>query len=179
MLDRLSGRRLPCYMRSRKKVKKQKRRLDNGIYETPQYQRWRSRVFKRDRHICRLCGRTKCYIEAHHIKRKAVFPHLTFRADNGVTLCKECHVFVTGKEELFVTLFNHTIKGTLKHEFVQNWRKNFQNGDSRWMQKRGIFRHLRSNQGQLPKKSGMVKMSTTAVHKGFRKIKLWKRKPTT
>lgn len=162
---------------SRKRVKRQKRRLNDNIYETPRYQRWRSKVFKRDRHICRLCGRSKCYIEAHHIKRKAVYPHLIFHTVNGVTLCKDCHKFVTGQEEKFVTLFNHIIKGSLSHKFLQNWRKNFTNGHKRWMQRRGIFRHLRSNQGQLPRKCGIIKMGTKSTPKGFKKITLWKRKP--
>lgn len=162
---------------SRKKVKRQKRRYNNDIYDTPKYQRWRFKVFKRDRHICRLCGRNKCYIEAHHIKKKAAYPHLIFRTNNGVALCKDCHKFVTGEEGKFVTLFNHVIKGSLSHKFIQNWRKNFKNGDVRWMQKRGILRHLRNNKGLLPRKSGIIKMGGKSTPRGFKKITLWKRKP--
>ena len=162
---------------SRKRVKRQKRRYNDNIYETPRYRRWRAKVFKRDRHICRLCGASKSYVEAHHIKKKAVYPHLMFRTNNGVTLCKDCHDLVTGQEEKFVTLCNHILKGTLSHKFLQNWRKNFDNGEKRLMQKRGIFRHLRSNQGQLPRKSGIIKMGKESVPKGFKKITLWKRKP--
>ena len=94
---------------SRKKIKRQKRRYSDSIYDTPKYQRWRAKVFKRDRHICRLCGRNNCWIEAHHIKRNAVYPHLIFRTNNGITLCKDCHQFVTGQEGKFVTLFNHVV----------------------------------------------------------------------
>ncbi len=161
---------------SRKKIKRQRRRLNDGIYDAPKYRRWRARVFKRDRHVCRLCGRSKCYIEAHHIKRKVVYPHMMFRTINGITLCKYCHKFVTGQEGKFVTLFNHIVKGTLSYKFLKNWRKNFDSSDIRRMQKRGILRHLRNNKGTLPRKSGIIKMSTKATSKGFKKITLWKRK---
>lgn len=162
---------------SRKKIKRQRRRYNDDIYETPKYQRWRAKVFKRDRHICRLCGRSKCYIEAHHIKRKAVYPHLTFRTNNGVCLCKVCHKFVTGQEGKFVTLFNHIVKGSLSYKFIQNWRMNFRDKDIRWMQRRGILRHLRKKKGLLPKKSGIIKMGAKSAPRGFKKITLWKRKP--
>jgi hypothetical protein len=91
-------------------------------------------------------------------------------------LCKVCHDFVTGKEELFVTLFNHVLKGNLKHDFINNWTKNFTDVQKRWMQKEGILSHLRNNQGLLPGQAGIIKMSTTAVPKGIRRIKLWKRR---
>ncbi len=162
---------------NRRKIKRQKRRLDSNIYETPRYKRWRAKVFKRDRHICRLCGRSKCYVEAHHIKKKAAYPHLMFRINNGVALCRVCHKFVTSQEEKFVTAFNHMLKGSLSNKFLRNWRKNFANGQKRWMQKRGIFRHLRENHGELPRKSGIIKMGTKTTPKGFKKITIWKRKP--
>lgn len=164
-------------MAAPKRIRRQKRRLPVNIYETQRYKTWRAKVFKRDRHICRLCGANKCYVEAHHIKRKAEYPHLTFRTNNGVTLCEPCHSLVTGQEGKFVTLFNHVIKGTVSNKFLMNWRKNFDNGEKRWMQRRGIFRHLKSNHGQLPRKSGMIHMDTKSVQKGMKRVKMWKRKP--
>ena len=160
-----------------KRIRRQKRRLPINIYETPRYKRWRTKVFKRDRHICRLCGASKCYVEAHHIKRKAVYPHLMYRTSNGIALCAPCHERVTGQEGKFVTLFSHVIKGTVSNKFLMNWRRNFENGEKRWMQRRGIFRHLKNNNGQLPKKSGMIKMDTKSVQKGMKRVKMWKRRP--
>ena len=164
-------------MSSTRRVKRQKRRVPDNIYETPRYKRWRAKVFKRDRHICRLCGKSKCYIEAHHIKRKAVYPHLTYRTNNGVTLCSPCHELITGQEGKFVTLFNHIIKGTLSNKFLQNWRRNFDNGEKRWMQRRGIFRHLRSNHGQLPRKAQMLIVDKKAIPKGVKRVRMFKRRP--
>lgn len=163
-------------MAAPKRIRRQKRRLPVNIYETSRYKRWRAKVFKRDRHICRLCGANKCYVEAHHIKRKAVHPHLMYRTSNGVTLCEPCHSLATGQEGKFVTLFNHVIKGTVSNKFLLNWRKNFENGEKRWMQRRGILRHLKSNHGHLPKKSGMIKMNTKSVQKGMKRVKMWKRR---
>lgn len=164
-------------MSSRRKVKRQRRRLPKSIYGTPRYQRWRAKVFKRDTHICRLCGKSKCFLEAHHVKRKAVYPHLTYRTNNGVTLCKPCHNFVTGQEGKFVTLFNHILKGSLSNKFIFNWRDNFNPNQKRWMQRRGIIRHLDNNNGQLPTKAGMIIMDNRGVQKGSKRIRMWKRKP--
>ena len=164
-------------MSSTRRVKRQKRGLQDNIYDTPRYKRWRAKVFKRDRHICRLCGKSKCYIEAHHIKRKAVYPHLTYRTNNGITLCGPCHELVTGQEGKFVTLFNHVIKGTVSNKFLLNWRTNFDNGEKRWMQRRGIFRHLKNNHGQLPRKAQMIITDKKAIPRGMKKVRMFKRRP--
>ena len=101
----------PVVLRRRKKRRKVKKSsLDGSIYQTPEYQQWRARVFARDKHTCRLCGATKSYIEAHHILRKADFPHLMFTVSNGITLCKLCHRSVTGKEYKYVPLFQELLK---------------------------------------------------------------------
>jgi hypothetical protein len=52
---------------------------------------WREEVFIRDNYTCQACGKTKCYIEPHHIKSKQVHPELVYKIDNGITLCKTCH----------------------------------------------------------------------------------------
>ena len=160
-----------------RRVKRQKRRVPDNIYEKPRYKTWRRRVFKRDRHICRLCGLSKSYIEAHHIKRKAVYPHLMYRTNNGIALCEPCHGKVTGQEGKYVTLFNHIIRGTVSNKFLLNWRKNFDNGENRWMQRRGIIRHLKSNHGHLPKKAQMIITDKKAIPKGVKKVRMFKRRP--
>src|ERR1035437_2377024 len=69
------------------------------------YNLWRESVFKRDAFACKDCGKTNCYVEAHHIKKfskiisenkitnisEAQNCSELWDINNGITLCKECH----------------------------------------------------------------------------------------
>ena len=64
---------------------------------------WRMEVFKRDNYTCCECGRTKCYLEAHHIKSWAKYPKLRYILSNGLTLCagdNGCHNHTNNELEL-------------------------------------------------------------------------------
>lgn len=52
---------------------------------------WRKAVLERDNHTCQKCGDTS-RLEAHHIIHWADAPALRIHPDNGVTLCKPCHL---------------------------------------------------------------------------------------
>lgn len=52
---------------------------------------WREAIFKRDNYTCVLCGATKVYLNADHIKPFALYPELRLSLDNGRTLCVNCH----------------------------------------------------------------------------------------
>lgn len=162
-------------MSSSRRIKRQRRRLPDNIYETKRYKTWRRKVFKRDKHTCRMCNADNCWIEAHHIHKKSMYPHLMYRTNNGVTLCEPCHQLVTGRESVYVPLFQHIIKGTLSNVFLQNWRKSVQNGERRWMQKRGVFRHLRKHLGQMPQKPGIIKKNKKILPTGMRKVRMFQR----
>lgn len=57
---------------------------------------WRNEVYKKDFWTCRIC-KIKCrkgQIIAHHLKLFSDFPELRFSIDNGVTLCRKCHVLL-------------------------------------------------------------------------------------
>jgi hypothetical protein len=64
------------------------------IRKSLEYIIWRNEVYKRDNWTCRLCGK-KCSnkdIVAHHLKLFSEFPELRFSVDNGITLCRSCHL---------------------------------------------------------------------------------------
>jgi len=59
-----------------------------------EYKIWKLSVYKRDKGICQICG-IRCNndnIIAHHIKSFINFPKLRIDIDNGITLCRSCHM---------------------------------------------------------------------------------------
>jgi len=55
---------------------------------------WSRVIRKRDKK-CQLCGSTKELV-AHHILYKSKFPELSLNINNGITLCKKCHLETHG-----------------------------------------------------------------------------------
>lgn len=71
----------------------------------PEYLQWRKLVLNRDKGYCRLChGQDR--LEAHHIKRFTLYPDLRWEVDNGVTLCRNCHVKFRHREEEYEEIFS-------------------------------------------------------------------------
>lgn len=58
---------------------------------SPEYKKWRTSVFKRDRYTCQECGTTGIFLNADHIKPQSLFPELRLETSNGRTLCVPCH----------------------------------------------------------------------------------------
>ena len=54
---------------------------------------WSLQVKERDNHTCQVCDSTE-HLHAHHIQPKSIFPELALDLDNGMTLCKGCHIEV-------------------------------------------------------------------------------------
>lgn len=69
-----------------------KKTIRNQIMLTFDYKLWREEVFKRDNWTCQKCGLRGKRLEAHHIKSWDKFPKLRFYINNGLTLCKRCHI---------------------------------------------------------------------------------------
>ena len=59
---------------------------------------WRVRVFERDNYTCQDCGKIGGELNSHHIKPFATHKNLRTELDNGITLCKTCHIKAHKKE---------------------------------------------------------------------------------
>ncbi|KKN11734.1 hypothetical protein LCGC14_1023620 [marine sediment metagenome] len=72
------------------------------LRQTREYREWRLAVYERDRWTCqdcrKHCGRKD--IVAHHKKSFKDYRNLRYERDNGVTLCRKCHL----KRERIVAL---------------------------------------------------------------------------
>lgn len=54
-------------------------------------ERFRTAVFRRDRNRCRVCGRQDAPLDAHHVQNRNLMPNGGYVAENGISLCPECH----------------------------------------------------------------------------------------
>jgi len=77
----------------------------NGVQNIrwcPEYGIWRKKVFERDKYICQECGvkhSRENPIHSHHIIKFSESIELMFDVNNGVTLCKSCHIKIHKREK--------------------------------------------------------------------------------
>jgi 5-methylcytosine-specific restriction endonuclease McrA len=55
-------------------------------------QRFRTQVFERDGHVCRVCGAASEAMDAHHITDRHLLPNGGYVPENGISLCPPCHL---------------------------------------------------------------------------------------
>jgi 5-methylcytosine-specific restriction endonuclease McrA len=68
--------------------------LTHLLRNTPEYKEWRLAVYARDHWTCQDCGRhcDEHQIVAHHKKPFKDYPELRYAVENGITLCRRCHL---------------------------------------------------------------------------------------
>lgn len=71
--------------------KQQEENKNNANFNTSDLNKWGENVKNRDNDTCVICGKnTKTH--AHHILPKSKYPELATDVNNGVTLCRYCHL---------------------------------------------------------------------------------------
>lgn len=73
----------------RPRIRTEEERIQHRSY--PEYKQWRRDVLNRDHNTCIQCKVSK-NLEVHHIYSYTKYSELRTDVDNGVTLCKSCHV---------------------------------------------------------------------------------------
>lgn len=73
----------------------------NLIRHGRKYKQWRNAVYFRDRFHCQRCQKhcEEKNIVAHHVKSFTTHEHLRFIVNNGITLCRSCHLNLHKEED--------------------------------------------------------------------------------
>lgn len=80
-------------------------------YNDPVYEKWRKDILKRDKYSCKMPNcKNKSRLQVHHIKKWSSASALRFELSNGITLCKQCHDSIKGKEHHYESLFRSIVK---------------------------------------------------------------------
>ena len=65
------------------------------LWNTPEMMEWRLKVFTKDSFTCVVCGDNRGgNLNAHHKLSWKDYPEYRFDINNGITLCKKCHIKV-------------------------------------------------------------------------------------
>lgn len=68
---------------------------------------WSRAVRKRDNYTCQICGKyNKEKTIAHHLIYRVILPLFSLNINNGITLCKECHLEIHYPQKHINNLLN-------------------------------------------------------------------------
>lgn len=65
----------------------------NILYTPGEYKLWKHTVLDKDNYECQKCG-CKINLNVHHIYPEKTYPHFALDPDNGITLCRKCHMVI-------------------------------------------------------------------------------------
>lgn len=81
-------------------------------YDDPAYKDCRLKTLKRDKYRCKMPGcKSKSKLQVHHIRTWSHASSLRYEVTNCITLCKNCHESIKGKESHYESLFTEIVHG--------------------------------------------------------------------
>jgi len=100
---------------------------------------WQKQVFERDGYACQNpnCPQNTDLLDAHHIKSRKDYPELLYDLENGVTLCRSCHVSTHQKGKPKSN--ESKIKNGDWH--INNWSNKSEEEKERFREKMKIINH--------------------------------------
>jgi predicted restriction endonuclease len=103
--------------------RKYKAKRSNGRdFFSKEHQNWSKRVRSRDGYQCQWPGcKSNKRLNAHHIKKWAWHPELRGVISNGITLCKQHHDAIWGKEDQYINMFMQIVSS--KSELLADIKK--------------------------------------------------------
>jgi hypothetical protein len=105
---KMSGELHPNWIKERTAIL-EKHRIRNS-YEIDN---WKKDVFERDNWTCQECKTRGGRLEAHHIIPFREDKNKIFDINNGITLCRHCHMKTMMKESLFVEKYQFIIEHSI------------------------------------------------------------------
>lgn len=85
--------------------------LNTTIRHSWEHINWARQVKERDNYICQICGIKGGKLHSNHIKKFSDYSELRFEVNNGITLCKSCHVgWVNHHETEWESYFNFVLE---------------------------------------------------------------------
>lgn len=79
---------------------------------------WRTAVFKKNDYTCQHCNKKGGELNAHHILYFAVMPEARYLTENGLTLCKECHLELHKRNKPVDNFLHKALKKTQNYKWT-------------------------------------------------------------
>lgn len=107
---------------------------DRPERETPEYKAWRFSVLARDQWKCQHPHPHNCGggLEVHHIVPWSKNEQLRYVQSNGITLCKNQHDDILGKEDQLEEVYKHIVQKRAIQYHARSTTKKEKFGRPKW-----------------------------------------------